>query len=96
MADDALRLVVDAPITAPTSRVSAAGVPAARGQRRARVVCDVGAFADPDAVVIDALARLQLGTGRLGKTIELRHASAALKTLLTLMGLGAVLTFADE
>jgi dihydrodipicolinate synthase/N-acetylneuraminate lyase len=59
------------------------------------VVFDVAAFADPDAVVVDALARLQIGAGRLGKTIELRHASARLRALLTMMGLGGVMTFAD-
>ena len=82
---------------APTSRVSA---PRAcrllEASDAPRVVCDVGAFADPDAVVIDALARLQLGAGRLGKTIELRHASAPLRSLLTLMGLGTLLTFAED
>jgi len=61
-----------------------------------RVVCDVGAFADPDAVVVDALARLQVGASRKGTSIELRHASERLQSLLTLMGLGDVMTFADD
>ena len=61
-----------------------------------RVVCDVAAFADADAVVVDALARLQLGASRVGKSIELRNASPRLRSLLTLMGLGSVISFVDD
>jgi len=60
------------------------------------VVCDVGAHA-PDAVTLDALARLQLAASRRGKSIELHRTSGELRALLELMGLGEVLTFvADE
>ena len=58
-----------------------------------RVVCDVAAFVHPDAVTIDALGRLQLAVRRRGKSIELRNACAALRGLLTLVGLGEVFVF---
>jgi ABC-type transporter Mla MlaB component len=54
------------------------------------VVCDVGALVCPDAVTVDALARLQLTAHRLGRSIGLRHASSELRDLLALMGLGDV------
>ena len=47
---------------------------------------------EPDAVTVDALARLQLAAGRLGCTVRLRNASAALRDLVALMGLRDVLT----
>ena len=62
----------------------------------ARVVCDVAAFADPDAVTIDALAQFQLAVRRRGKSIELRNASARLRDLLALMGLSDVFLFAPD
>jgi ABC-type transporter Mla MlaB component len=61
----------------------------------ATVVCDVGAHA-PDAVTVDALARLQLAASRRGKSIELHHTRAELRALLELMGLGEVLTFVSD
>jgi len=51
------------------------------------IVCDVAALVDPDAVTVDALARLQLTARRLGRWIRLRHACGELQELLTLMGL---------
>jgi ABC-type transporter Mla MlaB component len=51
------------------------------------VTCDVGALTRPDAVTVDALARLQLTAGRLGRQVRLRHASCELQELLALMGL---------
>lgn len=56
------------------------------------VACDVGALAEPDAITIDALARLQLTARRLGRRVELRSASEELEDLLTLTGLLGVLT----
>ena len=55
------------------------------------VVCDVGALVDPDAVTVDALARLQLTARRLGRDVRLRDASSALRDLLVLAGLNEVL-----
>jgi ABC-type transporter Mla MlaB component len=55
------------------------------------VVCDVGALERPDAVTIDALARLQLTARRLGYRVELRRACGELEELLVLTGLDDVL-----
>jgi ABC-type transporter Mla MlaB component len=54
------------------------------------LVCDVGAFVLPDAVAVEALARLQLTARRLGRQVRLRHASVELKQLLDLVGLADV------
>jgi hypothetical protein len=56
------------------------------------VACDVGGLAEPDAITIDALARLQLTARRLGCRVELRGACGELEDLLTLTGLLGVLT----
>lgn len=55
------------------------------------VVFDVGALTAPDAVTVDALARLQLTARRVGRRLELRHACGELYELLDLMGLIDVL-----
>ncbi len=52
--------------------------------------CDV-AGVDPDAVVIDALARLQLAARRHGCRVRLRNASRELVELVGLLGLADVL-----
>jgi ABC-type transporter Mla MlaB component len=52
--------------------------------------CDVRGI-DPDAVTVDALARLQLGARRHGCTVRLRNASDELRELVAFMGLTAVL-----
>jgi ABC-type transporter Mla MlaB component len=54
------------------------------------VLCDVRGI-DPDAVTVDALARLQLAAGRHGCRVRLRHASDGLRELVAFMGLTAVL-----
>ena len=54
------------------------------------IVCDVEALQDPDAVSVDALARLQLTAQRLGRNLQLRGASDELQELLALTGLEAV------
>ena len=46
---------------------------------------------DPDALTIDALARLQLSSRRVGLEIRLRHASNELRELLAFVGLDEVL-----
>ena len=53
-------------------------------------LCDV-AGVDPDAVTVDALARLQLAARRYGCRVHLRHASDELLELVTFMGLRDVL-----
>jgi ABC-type transporter Mla MlaB component len=53
-------------------------------------LCDVSGI-DPDAVTVDALARLQLAARRHGCQVRLRHASAELRELVAFMGLRDVL-----
>jgi ABC-type transporter Mla MlaB component len=60
------------------------------GSRAAVVFCDV-AGVDPDAVTVDALARLQLAARRHGCQVRLRRASDELRQLLAFMGLQDVL-----
>jgi ABC-type transporter Mla MlaB component len=52
--------------------------------------CDV-AGVRPDAVTVDALARLQLAARRTGCQVRLRNASPELRDLLAFMGLRDVL-----
>ena len=66
------------------------------GSDAPRVVCDVAAFAVPDAATVDALAQFQLAVRRRGKSIELHNASARLRALLSLMGLSDVFVFASD
>ena len=54
------------------------------------VLCDVDGF-EPDAVTVDALARLELAAKRRGCHVRLRHASDDLLDLVTFMGLRDVL-----
>ena len=56
----------------------------------ALVLCDVRGV-EPDAVAVDALARLQLAARRHGCAIRLRGASPDLRALVALMGLDDVL-----
>jgi ABC-type transporter Mla MlaB component len=50
------------------------------------VLCDVTGV-EPDAVTVDALARLQLAARRRGCRVRLQHASAELRELVEFMGL---------
>jgi len=61
------------------------------GSGAAVALCDV-AGVEPDAVVVDALARLQLAAQRIGCRVRLRNASDDLRALVALMGLTDVLT----
>jgi ABC-type transporter Mla MlaB component len=54
-------------------------------------LCDVSGV-DPDAVTVDALARLQVAARRHGCQVRLRHASNELVELVAFMGLRDVLT----
>jgi ABC-type transporter Mla MlaB component len=54
------------------------------------VLCEVRGV-EPDAVTVDALARLQLAAGRHGCQVRLRHASSELLELVSFMGLTDVL-----
>ena len=53
-------------------------------------LCDVRGV-EPDAVTVDALARLQLGARRYGCRVHLRNASDELLELVAFMGLEDVL-----
>jgi hypothetical protein len=55
------------------------------------VICDVAGIAEPDAVIVEALARVQLTARRIGRRIWLRHACGELTDLVALMGLAEVL-----
>jgi hypothetical protein len=55
------------------------------------VLCDV-AGVPPDAVTVDALARLQLAARRTGKRIRLCNASPELVELVAFLGLADVVT----
>jgi ABC-type transporter Mla MlaB component len=61
-----------------------------RERAAAVVVCEVGTV-EPDAVTVDALARLQLAARRSGCGIRLRSASRELLELVAFMGLEDVL-----
>jgi hypothetical protein len=61
-----------------------------------QLVCDVAAIVVPDAVTVDALARLQLTARRLGRRASVEHASAELCGLLAFMGLSDVLPLSER
>jgi ABC-type transporter Mla MlaB component len=54
-------------------------------------VCDVSGVGHPDAVTVDALARLQLAAQRRGCQVRLRNASDELLGLVAFIGLRDVL-----
>jgi ABC-type transporter Mla MlaB component len=60
-----------------------------------RALCDV-ATVEPDAVTVEALARLQLAAHRLGCQVRLRNASPELVDLVSFMGLEDVLPAKDQ
>jgi hypothetical protein len=55
------------------------------------VVCDVGALVEPDAVAVEALARVWLTVRRLGRRVRLRRSCQELEELLAFMGLADIL-----
>lgn len=61
-----------------------------------QLVCDVGAIVAPDAVTVDALARLQLTAKRMGCEVRIRQASPELQNLLAFMGLSGVVPLSDR
>src|SRR5689334_4136853 len=65
-----------------------------RGSGADMALCDVTGV-QPDAVTVDALARLQLAAGRLGCRVVLGNASPGLRDLVALMGLEDVITDQD-
>jgi ABC-type transporter Mla MlaB component len=62
-----------------------------RASRASVALCDVRGI-EPDAVTVDALARLQLAARRHDCQVRLRHASDELLDLVAFMGLTDVLS----
>lgn len=85
-------------IRGPIARADLAGlcrrVCAMLGERGSVAWCDVSGM-EPDAVCVDALARLQLAARQRGCCILLENASEALLDLVELMGLTHVLPADD-
>ncbi len=91
---DTIVLTVDGPVARPAIPVLCerlAALLTAAGDERGSVICDVAGLAPVDMTALDALARLQLTARRRGRLLRLRHASAELRALLAMTGLGAVL-----
>ena len=66
------------------------------GDAANQLVCDVAAIVVPDAVTVDALARLQLTARRLGRRASIEHASTELRGLLAFMGLSDALPLSER
>ncbi len=60
------------------------------GAHQTAIVVDVSALA-PDAVTVDALARLELAARRVGRSLLLRDPSDDLRKLIAFVGLNDVL-----
>jgi anti-anti-sigma regulatory factor len=60
------------------------------------VICDVGAFTQPDLVIIEAMASLRLTAGRLHRRLLFRGPSDRLRMLLELTGLHDLLLHPDH
>lgn len=86
-----ITFVVDGPI-------ARADIPALCEQARAALqdcgarvmLCDLGPRVGPDAVAVDALARLQLTVRRMGREVRLGRVGDDLLELIVLMGLADV------
>lgn len=103
--DDSAARVAALPPEAPSSVVLVVSGPIARRDvaelcdrvrelleagRADLVVCGVGALLEPDAVTVDALARLALTARRLGRRVLLQDGCEELRGLLELTGLSAL------
>jgi ABC-type transporter Mla MlaB component len=60
------------------------------------LICDLRGLVTSDAVVVEALARLQLTARSLGCHVELRNACGELRDLLLLTGLADVLPECED
>jgi ABC-type transporter Mla MlaB component len=90
-------VVVDGPLSPGRIAALCIGVRRQLATRRVDVVVyDVGAVVEPDVMIIEALARLQLTARRTGGSIGVRHASGRLRDLLDLVGLCDVIALCDE
>jgi ABC-type transporter Mla MlaB component len=87
--------ILDFAITGPIARSDLPGLcdrvcALLRSERPTIALCDVTGV-EPDAVCVDALARLQLAARRHGCVVRLRHATPELLELVAFMGLTDVL-----
>ena len=90
-AERALSFTVHGPIEQEDLRGLCARVGALLGSTTAEIaLCDVGTVR-PDAVTVDALARLQRAARRFGCQVRLVNASTELRRLVDFMGLTDVL-----
>ncbi|CAM5312403.1 MULTISPECIES: STAS domain-containing protein [Streptomyces] len=86
-------LVLDRPVTrAEVERLCERLSALARRAGPGPVTVDVGGVGRPDLAVLEALARLRLTAGRLGRGIQLRNACGELRRLLAWTGLDEALT----
>jgi ABC-type transporter Mla MlaB component len=61
------------------------------GSSAPTLVCELGSSVRADAVAVETLARVQLTVRRLGRRVQLRHASRELQELLAFLGLDEAL-----
>ncbi|GAA0929886.1 STAS domain-containing protein [Streptomyces rhizosphaericus] len=86
-------LVLTQPVTrAEVARLCERLTALARRSGPGPVTVDVGGVGRPDLTVVEALARLRLTAGRLGRGIQLRNARGELRRLLAWTGLDEALT----
>jgi anti-anti-sigma regulatory factor len=64
--------------------------------RHGVVVCDVSAVAEPDAVTVEALARMQLTARRIGCDLRIRGVDRRLRMLIAFVGLADALALGDQ
>jgi ABC-type transporter Mla MlaB component len=87
-----IRLVIEGPMTPADVAALCEHVRAlVHGRQADLVICDLGALTDADLGTIDALARVQLTSRRLGCQVRVRNAPPGLGDLLLFAGLGQVL-----
>jgi ABC-type transporter Mla MlaB component len=92
-----IRLALGGPMAAPDVAALCEDVRVSLDRRRVDlVICDLGALTDADLGTIDALARLQLTSRRLGSQMGVRNAPAGLRDLLLLVGLAQVVRLRVE
>jgi ABC-type transporter Mla MlaB component len=92
-----IRLVIEGPMTPADVAALCEHVRAlVHGRHVGLVICDLGALTDADIGTIDAMARLQLTSRRLGCQVSVRNAPPGLGDLLLLAGLGQVVRLRVE
>ena len=60
------------------------------------VICDVGSITQPDATIVDAIARLQLTARRMDCVLHLKDVCPRLRELLDLAGLADVIPICGD